>query len=378
LRAPQGDNAMMMPSLTEPREDAMQPFRLMALLALVGLGVPGPALAQDFYAGKTLKIIVGLEAGGTVDTMARLFVSYLRRHIPGNPLVVIQNMPSAAGVGATNFVYEKAEPDGLTILFNSWDPLAQVLGDQGMRARYENFEYVGGVGDIRVIYGRTDMVPGGLKRPADIMKAENLILGSLNYTNQSGLLPHLALKVLGVKHRMIVGFRGGNGVFLAMQRGEFNIHSTSIATFRGRSGGFIKSGEGVGIAYLVPVDKEGRYARNALITEMPSFPDLFKEVHGRMPSGPTWDAFNWLTNQIGELTYIVVAPPRTPAAQVAALRQGFEGVARDPAFERELMARQGVPYSHVGTPQGQAIFRALAEVSPDVIRTLHDATKAPN
>jgi hypothetical protein len=197
LRAPQGDNAMMVPSLTLPREDAMQPFRLMALLALVAFGVPAPAMAQDFYAGKTLKIIVGLEAGGTVDTMARLFVSYLRRHIPGNPLVVIQNMPSAAGVGATNFVYEKAEPDGLTILFNSWDPLAQVLGDQGMRARYENFEYVGGVGDIRVIYGRTDMVPGGLKRPADIMKADNPILGSLNYTNQSGLLPHRQRRLPG-------------------------------------------------------------------------------------------------------------------------------------------------------------------------------------
>jgi hypothetical protein len=95
LRALQGDNAMMVPSLTLPREDAMQPFRLMALLALVAF-VPTPAMAQDVYAGKTLKIIVGLEAGGTVDTMARLFVSYLRRHIPGNPLVVIQNMPNAA------------------------------------------------------------------------------------------------------------------------------------------------------------------------------------------------------------------------------------------------------------------------------------------
>ena len=58
----------------------------------------------------------------------------------------------------------RREPDGLTILFNSWDPLAQVLGDQGMRARYENFEFVGGVGDIRVIYGRSDMIPGGVKK----------------------------------------------------------------------------------------------------------------------------------------------------------------------------------------------------------------------
>ena len=356
----------------------MQPFRSIALLALVALGIPGPAAAQDYYAGKTLRIIVGLEAGGTVDTMARLFLTHLRRHIPGNPAIVIQNMPSAAGVGATNFVYEKAEPDGLSILFNSWDPLAQVLGDQGMRARYENFEYVGGVGDIRVIYGRTDMVKGGVKRSADIMKADNLILGSLNYTNQSGLLPHLALNVLGVKHRMIVGFRGGNGVFLAMQRGEVNIHSTSIATFRGRNAGFIKSGEGVGIAYLVPVDKDGRYARNPLITEVPTFPDLYRQVHGRMPSGQAWEAFNWLTNQIGELTYIVAAPPRTQAGPIAALRQGFEGIARDPAFERELMAKQGVPYSHIGAAQGLAIFRALAEVSPEVIRTLHDSTKAPN
>jgi tripartite-type tricarboxylate transporter receptor subunit TctC len=356
----------------------MQPARLTLVAVLAAAVLPPPAAAQDFYAGKTLRIIVGVDAGGTVDTMARAFLPHLRRHIPGNPSIVIQNMPSAAGVGATNFVYQKAEPDGLTILFNSWDPLAQVLGDQGVRARYENFEYVAGVGDIRVIYGRTDMVPGGLKRPSDIMKAQNVILGSLNYTNQSGLLPHLALNVLGVKHRVIVGFRGGNGVFLAMQRGEVNVHSTSIATFRGRSAGFIKSGEGVGIAYLVPVDKDGRYARNPLITEMPTFPDLYQEIYGRMPSGPTWDAFNWLTNQIGELTYIVVAPPHTPAGPITALRQGFEGAAHDPAFERELMARQGVPYGHIGAAQGQAIFRALAEVSPEVIRTLRDATKAPN
>ncbi len=81
-----GDNAVMMPSSTLPGRTRCNRIRSMALLALVALGLPAPAPAQDFYAGKTLKIIVGLEAGGTVDTMARLFVSYLRqahpRHIP--------------------------------------------------------------------------------------------------------------------------------------------------------------------------------------------------------------------------------------------------------------------------------------------------------
>src|SRR5947209_8548559 len=150
----------------------MQPARLTFVAVLAAAVLTPPAAAQDYYAGKTLRIIVGVEAGGTVDTMARLFVTHLRRHIPGNPAIVIQNMPSAAGVGATNFVYEKAEPDGLTILFNSWDPLAQVLGDQGMRARYENFEYLGGIGDYRVIYGRSDMVPGGVKQAPHLRKAQ--------------------------------------------------------------------------------------------------------------------------------------------------------------------------------------------------------------
>ena len=120
---------------------------------LTTLFAAAPASAQqpaEFYAGKTLRILVGLEAGGTVDTWARRFAAQLRKHIPGQPNVILQNMPSAAGVGATNFLYEKAEPDGLTILFNSWDPLAQALGDQGLRARYDHFEFLGGIGDVRV------------------------------------------------------------------------------------------------------------------------------------------------------------------------------------------------------------------------------------
>src|ERR1700724_1211772 len=75
-----------------------------------GLSAAGAVMAQsgDFYAGKTLRIIVGLEAGGTVDTLARAFSIYLRKHIPGNPGIVVQNMPGAGGWGAANYLYERA------------------------------------------------------------------------------------------------------------------------------------------------------------------------------------------------------------------------------------------------------------------------------
>jgi hypothetical protein len=349
------------------------PVILPAILAVgAGLSAVGAVKAQsaDFYAGKTLRIIVGLEAGGTVDTLARAFSVHLRRHIAGNPNIIIANMPGAGGWGATNFLHERALPDGLTILYGPWDPLAQALGDQGLRARYQDFDYLGGTGDIRVNYARTDVVQGGIKSPRDIVAADNVILGALNKSDISGLLPHLVLEVLGVKHKMVVGYRGGNDVFLAMQRGEVQFHSTSISTFRGRNDDFIKSGQGIGIAYLVPVDAGGGYAKSPYVTEMPAFPDLYKEIYGAMPSGPIWDALNWLTNQAGEMTYVGFAPRGTPAVAVAALRQGFEDASNDPAFIKETMTRNRVPFSYIGVERGAAKFRSLTDVAPDVLATL--------
>jgi len=339
-----------------------------------------PAIAQssDVYAGKRLTIIIGLEAGGTVDTLARAFSVYLRKHIAGNPTIVVQNMPGAGGSTATNYLAERAQQDGMTILYGPWDPLAQALGDQTLRARYQDFEYLGGTGDIRVNYARTDSVPGGLKVPRDIMKAENLMLGALNRTDISGLLPHLVLDTLGIRHKMIIGYRGGNDVFLAMQRGEVAFHNTSISTYRGRNAAFVASGEGMGIAYLVAVDRNGAFEKSPHISEMPAFPDLYREIHGRPPSGASWDALNWLTSQTGEMTYVGFAPRGTPSAVVATLRQGFAGASNDPEFIGESTKRNGVPFTYVNVERGKAIFRSLAEVTPQVLGTLRASIAVQN
>jgi tripartite-type tricarboxylate transporter receptor subunit TctC len=350
-----------------------------ATIALIGLGAGGAASAQDdVFAGKRLTVLVGLEAGGTIDTLARTFAVQLKKHIPGNPTVVVQNMPGAGGSTATNYLNERATADGMTILYGPWDPLAQALGDQVLRARYDELEYLGGTGDIRVNYARTDTVPGGLKTPHDLMKADNVILGALNKTDISGLLPHLTLDTLGVKHKMIVGYRGGNDVFLAMQRGEVQFHSTSISTFRGRNADFVKSGQGIGIAYLIAVDRDGRYERSPQITEMPAFPDLYREIHGKQPSGASWDALNWLTNQTGEMTYVGFAPRGTPAAALAALRKGFAEASHDPDFIADTIKRNGIAFTFVDVERGRTIFRSLAEVTPQVLATIRASIAAAN
>jgi hypothetical protein len=147
-------------------------------------------------------------------------------------------------------------------------------------------------------------------------------------------------------------------------------HSTSISTFRSRNGDFIRSGQGIGIAYVVPVDGNSGYAKSPYVSEMPAFPELYKEIYGRMPSGPVWDALNWLTNQAGEMTFVGFAPRGTPDGAVAALRKGFEDASNDTDFISETMKRNGVPFSYIGIERGEAKFRSLADVSPDVLDTL--------
>jgi hypothetical protein len=332
--------------------------------------------AQDFYAGKTLRILVGLAPGGTVDTMIRGFSTHLRKHIPGNPTIVIQNMPGASTYAPINYLAERAAPDGLTIVYNPYHPLGQAYGETSLRKRYDEFEFLSGMGDTRINYVRTDAVPGGLKTPRDIMKAENLIVGanSIGITDFSGVLASLSLSVLGVKHKMVGGYRGGADIFLAMQRGEVQFHNTSIGTFRTRSGAFITSGEGLGLSYLVPVEENGEFGRNKYITEMPAYPDLYREIHGQLPSGPLWQAFNWFTNQTGEMTYVGLAPHGTPSAALAALRLGFERAANDPEFVEESVKRNGIPYTYVGVSKGEGILRSLKSVSATILTTLREST----
>jgi len=342
----------------------------------IGALASGPAKAQDFYQGKTLTVIFGLAAGGSADTLVRMITPHLKRHIPGDPTIVVQNMPGAGGVLAFNYLYERAPKDGSQIVFSLWDPLAQALGNQGLRARYDQYPFLGGIADVRVNYLRTDAVPGGYKQPADIMKAQNLIVGAYGTTDLSGILAHLSLKLLGLPHKVVTGYRGGSDVFLAMQRGEVNFHNTSLATFRTRSRGFVQSGEGAALAYLVASDEKGDYARRQDVSDMPAFQDLYRQVHGKAPEGPLWNAFNWTVQQFGDLAYVGLAPPGAPEPALAVLRKAIADTMNDKAFIDESTKRNGLPFEYVSVKDGQQIFKALSNVSPQLLTTLRETLGA--
>ena len=205
---------------------------------------------------------------------------------------------------------------------------------------------------------------------ADILKADNLIVGAYTHTDFESTLSHLSLSVLGVKHKLVVGYRGGADIFLALQRGEVQFHSTSIATYRTRNADFIKSGQGIGVYYLVSAKPDGTFEPNPHIADVPAFPELYRQVYGKPPSGENWEALNWLTAQTSELAYAAFAPRGTPAEALTALRAAFKSAAEDPEFIEKSVATNGLPYGFVEVERGRAVIRSLADVSPTVLNAL--------
>ena len=340
-----------------------------ALFFMTAAGTASAQTKQDFYAGKQLNVIVSLAPGGTVDNFVRMLTPYLRKHIPGTPNVIVQNMAGAGGMLATNYIAEKATPDGLTVIYGPWDPLAQALGQTSLRVRYENLRYYGGFADTRILYARTDTVPGGMKTPADIAKAPMVAVGAQNATDLSGLLSAVALDLLKVKNKFVMGYRGGTEVFLALQRGEVQMHNTSIGTFRTRNANFIKSGEGMAICYLAGVDAEGKFNKNPSVPDMLALPELYREINGTLPRSLEWETMGWLTNMFTDMAYIGLGPPKMPEPALADLRIGFQKAITDPDFVAQAVKSNGVPYEPVPPERAATIFASLSNVKPEVLAT---------
>ncbi|MDA0241495.1 MAG: hypothetical protein O3A84_15925, partial [Proteobacteria bacterium] len=127
-----------------------------------------PTQAQT-YAGKNITLLIGYGAGSGVTSAARSFAPFWEKHIPGKPTIVVKNMPGGGGVKAQNFIYEKARPDGLTIYWGPVAMIGQLIKSPGVRAKYQEFEFIGGTGRTLVAYLRKASVPG-YQEPKDIVK----------------------------------------------------------------------------------------------------------------------------------------------------------------------------------------------------------------
>jgi tripartite-type tricarboxylate transporter receptor subunit TctC len=345
--------------------------KMFLFVASVAIAATGTAQAeQPYFAGKTIRAVVGLAPGGSTDVFVRSFAELMREYIPGNPTFVVENVPGSGGLVAFDRVYQHGKTDGLTLYWSNWSPITQLTAPESLPIPYHEFEFVGAVGDARIVYSRTDVVPGGLKKSADILRARDLKVGGLNPSSSPDLLLRLSLDLLGVEYDYIPGYGGGSEVFTAMLQGEVQLTSTSLISYRTRNAEFIESGQGKGLYYLVSTNDAGDFAPNPNLGDVQAFPDLYREVHGKPPSGPTWEALNWLGRLTGDMTIVVLAPPDTNDRALSELRAAFKAASDDKEFRDRTVASLGQPYDFLYAEEGASILDSLSTVAPSISHTL--------
>jgi tripartite-type tricarboxylate transporter receptor subunit TctC len=207
---------------------------VIAAAALLSLGsiVSAPAHAQSapFYKDKTIRIIVGFTSGGLYDQYARILGRHMGKHIPGNPNIIVQNMPGAGSLSATNYVYGVAKPDGLTLgMPGSGIYLDQLLGRKEATFDVRKLSWIGSV-DQRdlLLYMRAD---APWKSIEDVMNSKEMPkCGSTGTSDLTTIVNNVLEETVGVKFQEVRGYPGGVEIDLALEKGEIHCRGTGITT----------------------------------------------------------------------------------------------------------------------------------------------------
>ena len=202
------------------------------LVALISLfwGRAAQAQATPFYKEKTIRIIVGFTAGGLYDQYARILSRHMPKYIPGNPNIIVQNMPGAGSLTATNYVYSVAKPDGLTLgMPGSGIYLDQMLGRKEATFDVTKLAWLGSV-DQRdlVLYMKAD---SQWKSIDDILNiSEPAKCGATGTSDLTTIMVNILEETLGAKFNNVRGYPGGVEIDLAIEKGEIHCRGTGITT----------------------------------------------------------------------------------------------------------------------------------------------------
>ncbi|MDA0241627.1 MAG: hypothetical protein O3A84_16605 [Proteobacteria bacterium] len=354
-----------------------------AAVAISVMAATGAPAEAQFYKGKSVTMIVGFGAGSGVTTTARILSKHLAKHIPGEPNVIVKNLPGAGSVRANNFVYEKAKPDGLTIIFGPVFAFNQIISAPGVRFKFNDFTYIGGsYAAERVMFMRRDAVPGGAKTPADIVKAKDLKLVATAATGILSLHSRPALDLMGVKYIFIPGHRGGGAVRNAVRQGTGNIAAHGLSGYRAAvQRTQIQDGTAIPLWYFPAKNPDGTFQKeSAAVTDMPSFLDVYREVHGKEPSGPHWK-FLSLVSELDTLQWAVFGPPKMNKEAAADLITGYEAALGDPALQAEYQKVVGSGHRIHSRAFAAKYFETIKNLDPAMVKYAKEyigaAAKAP-
>jgi tripartite-type tricarboxylate transporter receptor subunit TctC len=341
---------------------------LLLCAACATLRMPSAAIAEDpFYKGKRLTLLINFAPGGPTDIEGRLLARHLAKHIEGEPSILVQNRDGAGGLVGTNYIGEVAPRDGTMFAYLTSPAWRSVIDPEVYRVDFKTFEFIALQPSNAVYYVRTDLSPG-IKRDSDLMQAQGLVAAGLAADTSKDLLLRLTLDMLGLTYRYVTGYRSANAARLAVERGEASMHSESLpGYFAAVEPNLVKSGT------VIPTWFDPSYDGKAFSTPAAvqgagvlPFPDYYRKVKGREPSGILWDVYRANLAVDQSMLRAIAMPPGSPPAAVAALRAAITRLNDDPDYAADaIKTMQFAPRYETGADLNARVRAALV-VAPGI------------
>jgi hypothetical protein len=305
------------------------------LASLVSLIPAGPLVAgaATSFAGKTVRILVGFSPGGGHDLEARIFARHISKYLPGNPNVIVQNMPGASGLIMDTYLYNRAKPDGLTWGLLPTTPFLHVALGETVHFDLSKMKVIWSVGGYYADIIR-DFV--GAKSAKDLVKVDpsKIVIGGRTAKGSACIKSKLALELVGIKkYKAVCAYRGSADIRAAMERGEVSYFNANDAHLKGKGAFVDMHSRGM----VIPVWQNGFIDDNGKIVRAPTVDrniptsyEVYKQLYGKEPSGLVWELYKAVNINISRLIRTWMVPPGTP--NVGIIRESIEKMAKDPAF----------------------------------------------
>src|SRR5437867_5658745 len=295
---------------------------LVAAASLILLLSVNSANAQEpFYRGKTVRIIVGASAGSGYDTYSRTIAHHMGKHIPGNPVFVVDNMPGAGFLISANYVYRVAKADGLTVgHFIGGLFLQQLLGKPGIEFDARKFEYIGVPAQDNYVLGVNKST--GITGMDQWLSSKTVVkLGGVGVGSATDDIPKVLAATIALPMQLVTGFKGTADVRLAFNSGEVQGVCNSLESFRSTWRNELDSGNLVIVLQTIA-------KRHPDLPNVPLAIDYAKTDEAKR-------LVNALVHSVGPTARPYVLPPKTPKDQVVTLRNAFMQTMKDPEFLAE-------------------------------------------
>ena len=331
-------------------------IRIVAAACALAGGEARADAVSDFYRGKIIRLVIGSNNGGSYDTYGRMFAQHFSRHVPGEPQIVIENMPGASGIRSTNYLYNIAPKDGTTLgIVNQSMGQRQMLEPASVDFDMSQFNWLGAMtntGTIFIVWSATGVAS------IDDAKTKQVTMGALSNDGGNSVYPLLVNRFLGTKFKVVLGYQGGNTIQLAMERGE--VDGRGAVSWSGLKSGWPNwiAERKVNVILQVGLVREPELANVPLLVDLARTPEeqaIFRFISSDSAMG-----------------FPVATPPKVPADRVASLRTAVAETLVDPAFLADAEKRS-LPISAATGEDVASVVHSQIETSKDVIGKLKQA-----